>query len=400
VTTPAPIRRDPRKVVLDTSEKEFLRRLILYGFFLRVALALLLHWTGYSRILAPDEQTYQEDGWVIALYWMGEILTRPWRYTTGQPVGYFQLNAAFFYVFGHTEIPIKIANSLVGAFSCIYCYRLARELYGVPIARRTATLFEFLPSLVLWSALNIRDVWVVFLLIFLAWKSVDVYIGRSRTAILQFLLGVLLLSQFRDYLFYIVMIPPLVAFVIGRRGHLARNFLFAAITACAAVFLLQEGVVGEASQSRMSLEAVSQARQQMATGGSAFSENVDISTPEAALLFLPTGLAYFLFSPFPWQITSALKAISLPEMLLLYYLTPYVFRGIVWTVRERFRESLQVLLLTALITVSYALGSGNVGTMYRHRAQVIVFYLMFGAVGLQTRQVQSVPRQRAISPAR
>jgi hypothetical protein len=95
-----------------------------------------------------------------------------------------------------------------------------------------------------------------------------------------------------------------------------------------------------------------------------------------------------------------LKAISLPEMLLLYYLTPYVFRGIVWTVRERFRESLQVLLLTALITVSYALGSGNVGTMYRHRAQVIVFYLMFGAVGLQARQVESVPRQRVISPAR
>jgi 4-amino-4-deoxy-L-arabinose transferase-like glycosyltransferase len=400
VTTPAPARRDPRRVLLDASEKEFLRRLIVYGFLLRAALALFLHWTGYSRILAPDEQTYQEDGWVIALYWLGDILTRPWRYASGQPIGYFQLNGAFFYVFGHTEIPIKIANSLVGAFSCVYCYRLARELFGVPIARRTAALFEFLPSLVLWSALNIRDVWVVFLLIFLAWKSVDVYAGRSKTAILQFLAGVFFLSQFRDYLFYIVMIPPLVAFLIGRRGHLARNFLLAMITALAAVFLLQEGIVGETAQSRMSLEAVSQARQQMATGGSAFGENLDISTPTAALLFLPTGLAYFLFSPFPWQITSALKVISLPEMLLLYYLTPYGVRGILWTVRERFRESFQVLLLTALITVSYALGSGNVGTMYRHRAQVIVFYLMFSAVGLQTRQVESLPSHRVISPAR
>ena len=54
--------------------------------------------------------------------------------------------------------------------------------------------------------------------------------------------------------------------------------------------------------------------------------------------------------------------------------------------RHHFREALQVLLLTALLTVSYALGEGNVGTLYRHRAQAILFYLMFAGVGLELKR--------------
>ena len=51
--------------------------------------------------------------------------------------------------------------------------------------------------------------------------------------------------------------------------------------------------------------------------------------------------------------------------------------------RSASASALQILLLTGLLTVSYALGEGNVGTLYRHRAQAIAFYLMFAAVGLE-----------------
>jgi len=151
------------------------------------------------------------------------------------------------------------------------------------------------------------------------------------------------------------------------------------------IVLMQQGVVRGRTARRMSLEGLSQTRHEMATGGSAFHGQVDISTPGRALAFLPTGVAYFLFSPFPWEITSVLKLFSLPEMVLIYFLTPAMVRGIAFAVRERFRDCFQVLLLTGLLTVSYALGEGNVGTLYRHRAQVLGFYLMFAAVGRDLR---------------
>jgi hypothetical protein len=114
---------------------------------------------------------------------------------------------------------------------------------------------------------------------------------------------------------------------------------------------------------------------------SSFDQNVDISTPEKAAAFLPKALLYFWFSPFPWQLTSLLKMLSLPEVLLIYLLTPRIVRGIGYTIRHRLRDGFQVILLTTLLTVSYALGSGNVGTLFRHRAQALVFYLMFAAAG-------------------
>jgi 4-amino-4-deoxy-L-arabinose transferase-like glycosyltransferase len=348
--------------------------------------ALVLEVTGYSVRFAPDEETYATTGWQMALYWQGDLLVKPWRFATDQPLGYFYLNAVLFYLFGNSEIPIKLLNSVVGAFTCRYLYFITRDLFGAGAARRAAMMFVFFPSLILWSALNIRDVWVVLVILFISWKSLQILKGYSFLALIQLLLAVAALSTLRDYLFFVVALPPVVALLIGRRGHLVRNFWLATLAGLGVVLLLQQGVGGGRSETHMSLETMSRVRQEMAFGGSAFAENVDISTPGQALTFLPLGVAYFLFSPFPWQITSFLKAFSLPEMLFIYYLTPATLRGIRHALIQRFRDCLQILLLTGLLTVSYALGEGNVGTLYRHRAQAIGFYLMFAAVGLELRR--------------
>lgn len=371
---------------LDPYERHYLRRLLLYGFLVRAGLALLLETTGYSRLLAPDEETYATSGWGMALFWAGDLLLKPWRFNTHQPLGYFYINAAFFSVFGHSELPLKLTNALLGALTGRYVYFIARALFGPAVARRSALYAAFFPSLVLWSAVNIRDVWVILLILFVSWKSLQVVKGRSLMALLAVVAAVYALTFLRDYLFFVVALPPLVAFLIGGRGNLGRNFVVALLAALVLLLLFQQGAVSERAVSHLSLEAMSRVRQDMATGGSAFHDNVDISTPARALAFLPLGIAYFLFSPFPWQITSTLKLFSLPEMLLIYSLAPAMLRGIRHTIRTRFREALQVLLLTALLTVSYALGEGNVGTLYRHRAQAILFYLMFAGVGLELRR--------------
>lgn len=380
---------------LDREQRDFLQRLVLYGFLLRVALAIVLEWTGWSTRFAPDEETYSSTGLQMALYWKGDVLLKPWRFSTNQPLGYFYVNAVLFYLFGNTEIPIKILNAFMGAFSARYIFLIARDLFGRAVARRSALLCEFFPSVVLWSVLNIRDVWVVFLILFISWKSFEVVRGYSPGALVSVVLAALVLTWFRDYLFYVVAIPPVVAFLIGRRSHLGRNFVLAFAAGLGLLLLVQHAKAGATAVDRMSLEALSRVRQDLATGGSTLGENVDISTPGRALAYLPTGLAYFLFSPFPWQITSTLKLFALPEMLLIYGLTPAMIRGIRYTIRTRFREALQILLVTSLLTVSYALGEGNVGTLYRHRAQAISMYLMFAAAGIELRKTRDLQADRA-----
>lgn len=380
---------------MQVDDRKWLVSLVRKAFVLRLLVSMVLHWTGLSESMAPDERTYSDTGLWIAHYWSGEQLVQPWRLTSGQPLAYFYLNAISHFLFG-TSLPLKLLNALVGALSCRYAFLIADALFGSRVARRTAQLTAFFPSLVLWSALNIRDVWVVFLILFLCWKSHQLANAFSVLHLVTVVGSILLINGFRQYLVLVVAMPPLVAALIGGRGRLPRNFVLALLGGAAIVFLVQEERASQAV-AIMDLETIAQHRRDLTYGaGSAFEQGADISTPGKALRFLPVGLVYFWFSPFPWQMTSLLKLIALPEMLLVYYLTPAIVRGIRHTLRTRLRESLQVILLTALLTVSYALGSGNVGTLYRHRAQALAFYLMFGAVGLAARKGEiATPGARA-----
>jgi len=379
----------------EGDEWSWLRRLLLRALLLRLALAVLLDVTGFSMRLAPDEETYALHGGEIALYWTGATLVRPWRLATHEPHAYFYMNGVSALLFGQSTLPLKLLNALAGTLTCRYFYLIARELFGIAVAQRATLYAAFFPSLVLWSTLNIRDVWVILLIAFISWKSLQVVRGYSHGALLAVVAATYLLAQFRDYLFYVVALPPVMAFLIGRRGHLGRNLVLASLGGLGVVVLMQTGAFGPRAVSRFSLETMSQVREDMATGGSAFEGRVDISTPAKAVAFLPKGLAFFFFSPFPWQITSLLKLFSLPEMVLIYFLTPAVVRGVGFTVRHRLREALQVLLLTALMTVAYALGEGNVGTLYRHRAQTVAFYLIFAAVGRELARIRADARQAA-----
>jgi hypothetical protein len=367
------------------AEIGWLRGLVKWAFLIRAVLALALHGSGFSARLGPDETTYAETGHAIALYWAGDLLVPPWRLASPEPLSYFYLNGVSFLLFG-SSLPLKLLNALVGALTCHYAFLLSKSLFGMSAAKKTARFGAFFPSLVLWSAINVRDVWMIFLIVYISWKSYQLVAAFSLADLVRLTAAIAVVNTFRPYLFFVVALPPAVALLIGKRGHLVRNVTVALLAGVATVMLVEAGVATRSSQ-MMDLETLAQKRRDLTfAADSSFERDADISTPARALGFLPTGLLYFWFSPFPWQITSLLKLLSLPEVLLVYALTPSVVRGLAWILRHRLREAMQILLLTALLTVSYALGSGNVGTLFRHRAQAMIFYLMFASVGMEQRQ--------------
>src|SRR5262249_50733877 len=82
--------------------------------------------------------------------------------------------------------------------------------------------------------------------------------------------------------------------------------------------------------------------------------------------------------------------LTLPETLVWYALWPALLRGLGQTLRHRLRPALPILVFAASLTVAYAIFQGNVGTAYRQRTQVTMFYFIFMAAGLVHRR-----RQRA-----
>jgi hypothetical protein len=95
---------------------------------------------------------------------------------------------------------------------------------------------------------------------------------------------------------------------------------------------------------------------------------------------------YLLFAPFPWAVSGLRQALILPETLVWYALMPAFARGLRLAIKRQLRNVLPIIVFAASLTVAYALMQGNVGTAYRQRTQVTMFFFIFMGVGLVDRR--------------
>ncbi|HEY8224211.1 MAG TPA: hypothetical protein VIG25_02960, partial [Pyrinomonadaceae bacterium] len=131
-----------------------------------------------------------------------------------------------------------------------------------------------------------------------------------------------------------------------------------------------------------SLEALQRSRSNLANSAeSGFGREVDVSTTEGAISTIPIGLVYLLFAPFPWQLASLRQSITLPEMIIWWLSFPLLVLGIWYSIKYRLRQISPILIFTTMLSIAYSVFQGNVGTAYRQRAQLLVFYFVFVAVG-------------------
>ncbi|HEX8336804.1 MAG TPA: hypothetical protein VF621_08740, partial [Pyrinomonadaceae bacterium] len=143
------------------------------------------------------------------------------------------------------------------------------------------------------------------------------------------------------------------------------------------------------------LEAVQRSRSDLVrSANSGFGADVDVSTAAGALSAMPLGMAYLLFAPFPWQLASLRQSITLPEMIIWWASFPLLLMGIWFTLKYRLRQALPILIFTTMLTLAYSIFQGTVGTAYRQRSQILVFYFIFVAVGAVLLKERQEDRQK------
>jgi hypothetical protein len=96
------------------------------------------------------------------------------------------------------------------------------------------------------------------------------------------------------------------------------------------------------------------------------------------LEYLPFGLAFALFAPFPGSGTRAQDLLPIPEMLVWYVLLVAAMISL-WRWRYRWRALAPIVLFIGGTVLIFALAEGNVGTLYRHRAMIVPFVALLGA---------------------
>jgi hypothetical protein len=130
----------------------------------------------------------------------------------------------------------------------------------------------------------------------------------------------------------------------------------------------------------------------------------DIGTAGGLGISTLIGAAHLLLAPFPWQWGNASlrMMLTLPEVLVWWVL---FFRGVIpgtwYAVRERLGVIFPLLILLMGLGMFYSVTFGNVGLVYRQRAQLLPALLIFAMVGYERRALARPAARRlpGLAPA-
>lgn len=379
------------------ADADWLWMLILSGIAVRVAVAVAMRLTQANEAIAPDEHTFDDNAQWFAAWLRGEV-PQPFAYkwSGSTQVGYFALVGSMYAAFGEFPVLPILVNCVFGGLCAYPAYLLASRLAGRSAGRGAACLVTFFPSLVLWSALLVRDALVLFLLLWIVCLAQSLLARfRFRTA-LWLVACLLLLATLRSYLLAVMGAALLVALLAASVRSPGRALATALVCGAAVVGVVKGSGLGTDYLGDASLRSLALQRQYNAMTGQGAIDlgSHDLTTPLGALTYLPVGLAWFLLSPFPWQLAGR-QVFAVPEMVVWYACIPFVAGGAVYAMRRRWRQALAPLAAGLLITVLYSLVEGNVGIIFRHRSQALVLLLPFAAAGWVRWRARARARLRA-----
>jgi len=389
----------------------FLLRLFVGGLLVRMIIGLAIFTFKGQSFFGGDAVTYDYYGYAQMLGWGGDkyyqsIANQFVRSGEGSGWGMVYLVAAVYQVLGRNMLATQLMNCVFGAATAVVIYLCAHHVFqNSRVSRLAGIAVAFYPSLVLWSAQGLKDGPIVFCLAVAILATLKLGEKLSLKYIL-ILVGVLLaLIALRFYVFYMIAVAIGGAFIIGMQQlsatSFARQFIAMILLGLALTYI---GVTRSATvqmEHYGNLQVLQNSRNDQARSAeTGFGKDVDVSTTSGALSTIPMGVLYLLFAPFPWQITSLRQSITLPEMIVWWASFPMLVLGLWFTIKYRLRMISPILIFTVMLTLAYSAFQGNVGTAYRQRAQLLVFYFIFVAVGFVVMKEKREERKRQVAEDR
>ena len=270
------------------------------AFALRLAVAAVLYHVsvgmGRGGAIVGDDGAYADLAWSFVQWLRGVEFTAP----DGPPIwnGQAYLFGAFVYIesllfliFGRELLALEFLNAGFAAGTLLLLYSLVRRLFGRRPAFAALVVTAFFPSLLLWSALNLKDALVVLLSTAVLWLMPRLQV-RPRWSLLLVMLALIKpLDSMRQYIYVglLVIIPA--SIVLGRRGLVSFSLRLRYAVAAAvlgATFVVSSGLELYVVNPLWALDTIEVVRQSLAIGArTSFAEPPAVRVHDGETLYVP-----------------------------------------------------------------------------------------------------------------
>ncbi|MGH2498738.1 MAG: hypothetical protein ACRDF0_01375 [Candidatus Limnocylindria bacterium] len=372
--------------------------IVVLAYGVHLAAASLLYFgslaMGLGGFITGDDAGYSDVAWKVARIWGGEDVDIGGdAYLLGT---FVYLEGALYALFGERPLLMIFLNAGLATALGVLASEIARHLFGTRAGIAALVLVAFFPSLVLWSALNLKEALTLFLIAVVFWALLRFHM-RVRWPYLGIaFLTLLPLQTLRSYIFLELAVIIVIAVAVVPGWNWSRRATGTALAAALSGVLM----ITAPSPVPLGTDPVAdleQIRSNMAEGArTGFQDPADDPADESdertgesnvppawlrLVNYLPIGIGYMLFAPFPWSLERTADVLAVPEMLLWYLLVGAALVTL-WVHRASWQVLLPVIIFVGGTVVMLGLVEGNVGTLFRHRGMVIPFVAVLASPSL------------------
>ncbi|OJS99857.1 hypothetical protein [Marinobacter nauticus] len=359
---------------------------VLLAFSSRVATAILHRYVvplpqGSADALAFDR---------VAISWASQYGCTGFfeHYNPSASYVYSSVIATIYACVDYVPFSVQIINVLMGVYGIIFLVFATKEVWGERYARRVGVILALFPFLIIFSSVGLRETFI-----FLGF-SLGIYflvLFHNSRGIIFFILSVIMF-QF-SALFHGAMALAIGALFLGlswkplmKPNKTKQQFGLALIAFLTMMALMVFGAIYAyanlslhklGSLEQLDVDQIANIAASRSQGSAAYLSGFQINSFTDFVIQSPIRLVYFLFSPFPWNISHPLHLMGLFDGLFYMFVFYLCFKY-----RKRVFEhpaTLQILIIVLVLAFAFSFGTSNFGTATRHRAKFALAMLVIVA---------------------
>lgn len=360
--------------------------ILLVALIVRVIFLLINNYITPLPDSTADAETFEIVAWRLSQNGFFDLLN---YYKGPDPQFISWLIAVPYSLIGRSMVMAQSISLLFG-IGCVYLgWKLAYLIWDKPIANKIGWIIALFPSLILYSILVMREVYVCFFLIMALYGIVSWVKTDKFTYVILALLGFIGATFFHGAMFIgaiifitiigLSSIKKIIKSLINFRVNFKIFSYFLFFIICSGLYLSNKINVPYIDNFRnlTNWDTTLRKSNLALRGEASFPEWTRVNHPIELVYKGPARSIYFVFAPFPWDVKKPSHLIGMIDAFIYMYLVYLILKNIKTIWRD---PSLRVILILLLCYIFvFGVGVGNFGTGIRHRSKFVIMFLLLAA---------------------
>ncbi len=371
-------------------EDRVLRYLLLAAFIIRLILALLQANTAIELVgPGSDSSMFELAGWQNAQAWIaGEGAPR----ATGA-FYYSAFIGALYFIFGRVPFLIQLFSVVFGVAIVFIIYRITLKLTTSKIAAYLAlTIATLFPTLNLFSAVILREVYMLFFVLysfyfFIDWVEEGRYKSMALSGVMSICAGIfhgaMLLISWIQYFLFALYNPIRQTFRITLKNVIVivglSLFVFILFNVDVITYRFPASI-----NDLVSLDTFQSLVSNRRVGRTQYLEDLVPFSYFDVLRQTPIRALYFLLAPFPWMIENKLDLAMFFENISYIVMIILSVFGYGKVTKQKRVAYIAMLIIVFTIIFMFSWGTVNYGTAWRHKLKIAPFVIIMASISLSS----------------